>query len=54
VAAVVFQLPFVMFVPCSDRYMSMVALLPFGLLGYFIVHQCIKYAGKIANDFVGE
>jgi len=48
-AAVVIQLPFAVPVPWSDRYMSMVALLPFALLDYVVVEWCIKLADKIAN-----
>jgi hypothetical protein len=41
------QLPFVVFVPWSNRYMSFVSFLPFGLLDYAMVYGCIKLAEKM-------
>ena len=41
------QLPFVMFVPWTNKYMSFVSFLPFGLLDYAVVYGCIKLAEKV-------
>lgn len=43
------QLPFVVFVPWTNRYMSFVSFLPFGLLDYAMVYGCIKLAEKVAK-----
>jgi len=47
--AILLQIPFVVFVPWSDRYMSMVSLLPFGILDYFIVDRCLEQADKLTK-----
>jgi hypothetical protein len=44
--AVLLQIPFVLFVPWADRYMSFVSLLPFGFLDFVIVYGCIKLSEK--------
>ncbi|MHB1937685.1 MAG: hypothetical protein ACYCOR_13995 [Acidobacteriaceae bacterium] len=41
------QVPFVLFVPWTNRYMSFVSFLPFGLLDYALVYGCIKLAEKV-------
>lgn len=43
------QIPFVLFVPWTNRYMSFVSFLPFGLLDYAIVHGCIKLVAKVMS-----
>ena len=43
------QVPFVLFVPWTNRYMSFVSFLPFGLLDYALVYGCIKLAEKVAS-----
>jgi hypothetical protein len=46
--AVLLQIPFAIFVPWTDRYMSSVSLLPFGFLDYALVYGCVKLAEKLA------
>lgn len=41
------QIPFAVFVPWTNRHMSFVSFLPFGVLDYAIVYGCIKLAEKI-------
>jgi hypothetical protein len=47
--AVLLQIPFVVFVPWSNRHMSFVSFLPFGVLDYAIVYGCIKLAEKLTR-----
>jgi hypothetical protein len=46
IIAALLQIPFIMFAPWTNRYMSFVSLLPFGILDYVIVYGCIKLAEK--------
>src|SRR5262249_14722918 len=47
--AILLQIPFVQFVPWTDRYMSFVGLLAFGLLDYALVYGCIQLVRKRAR-----
>lgn len=47
--AALLQVPFVMFVPWTQKYSTMVTLLPFGILDFVIITWCIKQAEKIAK-----
>jgi hypothetical protein len=49
IAACPLQIPFVMFVPWTDRYMSYALLLPYGLLDIFIMIGLFKLAEKAIN-----
>lgn len=40
------QIPFVLFVPWTNRYMSFVSLLPFGFLDFAIVYGCMTVIEK--------
>jgi hypothetical protein len=43
------QIPFIVFVPWSNRHMSFVSFLPVGLLDYALVYGCIKVAEKLTT-----
>lgn len=47
--ATALQVPFVMFVPWTRRYWSMMVLLPFALLDYVVIKWCIKLAENVAK-----
>lgn len=47
--AAMLQVPFVMLVPWTKKYSTMVTLLPFGILDYVVINWCINQAEKIAN-----
>lgn len=49
VVAFFLQLPFIAFVPWTRRNMSMMSLLPVGVLDYFIVRWCIQLADKVGK-----
>ena len=40
------QVPFILFVPWDNRYMSFVSLLPFGFVDYAIVYGCMTLIEK--------
>ena len=40
------QIPFILFVPWGNRYMSFVSLLPFGLVDFAIVYGCMTRIEK--------
>ncbi|HEY8309070.1 MAG TPA: hypothetical protein VIG47_00875, partial [Gemmatimonadaceae bacterium] len=47
--ATILQIPFVMFVPWTRKYSSMITLLPFAIIDYVVINWCIDRAEKIAN-----
>jgi hypothetical protein len=45
--AALLQIPFIAFVPWTNRHMSFVSFLPFGVLDYAMVYGCIKLFEKL-------
>jgi hypothetical protein len=45
--AILLQVPFVVFVPWGDSYMSFVSFLPFGVLDFAIIWACFNLAEKM-------
>jgi ABC-type amino acid transport system permease subunit len=48
--AVLLQVPFVVFVPWGDRYMSSISFLPFGILDFAIIWGCFNLAEKVMRQ----
>jgi hypothetical protein len=47
--ATILQIPFVMFVPWTRKYSSMITLLPYAIIDYVVINWCIDRAEKIVN-----
>jgi hypothetical protein len=43
------QVPFVMFVPWTKKYQTMMTLLPFGIVDYVVINWCINLAEKLGK-----